>query len=133
MRLKALLFVLVLFVTGCSTTPQRITYEPIVDRDGWSAEGVIQYNYDHGQCKTYAREISPTKRSLGSLLAGAAFGALLGSAMYGSAGADAGRGAAIGSVSGGTLAGAYGMRDAFAEQAKVLRNCLQGRGYSVLN
>jgi hypothetical protein len=45
------------------------------------------------------------------------------------AGGDAGRGAGIGAVTG----GAQSARIADREKADVVRNCLRGRGYRVLN
>ncbi|MEJ2415372.1 MAG: glycine zipper family protein [Exilibacterium sp.] len=105
-------------LAGCAQ--QRI----IIDKKGVSMQ---QYLQDKAECETYAEEVS-IAASAGT---GAARGAVLGGAIgaiFGNANTAA-RGAGAGAVSG----GAGGASKAEREKLRVVKNCLVGRGYRVLN
>jgi len=105
-------------------------------------DDIEKYNVDVAQCQTLADSItieggetaSHSKRAL----RGAVAGGLLGAAVGGSSGAKygAGAGAATG-VTGGIISKGQSEQEiarALAqEQHKVMSNCLNGRGYVVLN
>src|SRR5690606_20319290 len=114
---RRLLCVASLVMAGCSGTTG-----PIIDTQGVD---MTQYRQDHAECEVYAEEVS-TGRAVGK---GAAGGAAVGAAIGAIAGGSAGRGAGIGAVTG----GAQSARTADREKAEVVRNCLRGRGYRVLN
>lgn len=95
---------------------------PIIDTKGVD---MAAYRQDLAECETYAEQVS-TGRAVGK---GAAGGAAVGAAIGAIAGGDAAKGAGIGAVSG----GAQSARMSDREKANVVRNCLRGRGYRVLN
>lgn len=101
------------------------TYRPLVDMRDVTDRG--QYERDLADCQNYAAPVSPGA----SAGAGAIFGAILGAALGAAVGnrdvaLDAARfGAVEGAVAGGT-AGA-------GTQVQIIRNCMSGRGYVVLN
>lgn len=106
-------------------------YEPIIDR-GRANFNPVAYEHDLAQCRAYARQIDAGEQAVsGGILgaaAGAAFGAV-GGAFAGNAGSGAALGASIGALGGG-LGGAG---DAATTQERVVRNCLAGRGYYILD
>lgn len=104
-------------LTGCSGASG-----PIIDTKGVD---MTQYERDRAECETYAEQVS-TGTAVGK---GAAGGAAVGAAIGAIAGGSAGKGAGIGAVTG----GAQSARTADQEKADVVRNCLRGRGYKVLN
>jgi hypothetical protein len=95
---------------------------PIVDTKGVD---MTRYRQDLAECEVYARQVS-TGQAVGK---GAAGGAAVGAAVGAIAGGDAAKGAGIGAVTG----GAESARISDREKAQVVRNCLRGRGYRVLN
>ena len=106
-------------LSGCAS------YRPIVDMRDVTDRG--QYERDLADCQNYAEPVSPGA----SAGAGAVIGAILGAAVGAAVGnrdvaLDAARfGAVEGAVAGG--AGAAGT------QVEIIRNCMSGRGYVVLN
>ncbi len=109
-------------IAGCAGSPGR----PIVDMKGVNTH---QYEQDLAECATYADEVEVTRKALGGAAAGAAVGAVLGAIWDGHSGSDVGRGAASGAV----LGGAGGVGSGLGERDQVVKNCLRGRGYHVLN
>lgn len=108
-----------LVVSGCATRGSSFT--PLVDMKGrdWAV-----FSQDTGECQLYARQ---TADAASGAAAGAVIGALLGAAL-------APRGyrsnvAGYGAVAGG-LGGATGANNS---QENIIRRCLSGRGYNVLN
>lgn len=96
----------------------------IVDTQGTN---MARYERDLAECEAYTEQVStPAKAARGAGI-GAAIGAALG-AIFGnsrSVGQSAGAGGVVG--------GARGAVDGEQEKDQVLRNCLRGRGYRVLN
>lgn len=101
------------------------TYRPIVDMRDVADRG--QYERDLADCQNYAAPVSPGA----SAGAGALFGAILGAALGAAVGdhelaREAGR---LGAVEGAVAGGAAGA----GTQVDIIRNCMSGRGYVVLN
>jgi len=126
-KLTSILFVFI-FLISCAPVPQ--SYEPIIDMRGTSIDWA-QYAQDLHECQEYAARICPTDQAVGEALAGAAFGAALG-AILGSGTGNVGEWAGIGAGSGGLSGAAHGAGSAIEEQKRIIRNCMRGRGYKVL-
>lgn len=87
---------------------------------------------DNSECNTLARQRSvggaAADGAVGGALAGALLGGIVGHA-YGETGAGAGYGAALGGATGGL----QGAGQAALTQDQIVRECMRGRGYRVLN
>ena len=118
----AFAFTLALLLSVCSSTPGK----PIVDMKGVNR---YQYEQDLEECSTYADEVNVAGKTVGGAAAGAAVGAAVGATWDGHDGNSPGRGAATGAVVG----GAGGVGAGLNERSQVVKNCLRGRGYRVLN
>ena len=108
--------ILALSLTACAANP-----DPIVDMKGVDP---VMYEADLADCKAYSREI----RTEAGVAKGAAGGAVVGGAI-GAIGGDTGQGAGIGAVAGGAKSAQMNER----EKQRVVKNCMRGRGYRVLN
>ena len=99
-------------------------YQPVVDMRGVEPS---RYQSDLAECQQYARQRDPATQAAAGAAAGAVFGALLAAA----AGSrfDRGAMARVGAVSGAAGGASHGAQS----QMDIVRNCLSGRGYSVLN
>lgn len=97
---------------------------PIVDTQGVD---MSRYNQDLAQCEAYAGQVNTGgeagKSALGGAVVGALFGAIVGNST------TVAQGAGVGAVAG----GAQGAVRGEGEKGQVVRNCLRGRGYRVLN
>lgn len=115
---SAILLVMSLIIAGCAS--QKV----IIDRDGVD---MAQYQRDLDACNAYAEEVDSGKKvaggAVGGALVGAAIGAIIGDSK------TAARGAGVGGVSGAARGGGR----AANEKSRVVKNCLRGRGYQVLN
>jgi outer membrane lipoprotein SlyB len=103
-------------LSGCSSHPG-----PIVDTKGVN---MAHYETDLEECQAYADQVRIEK--------GVAKGAVAGAAVGGATGAvvgDAGEGAGVGAITGAARSAQIGTR----EKSQVVKNCLRGRGYKVLN
>lgn len=120
-RLKrvALVAALAVPLAACTTTK-----EIIIDKQGVD---MSRYNQDLAECKTYANEVRTGSKATRGAVTGAVVGGLIGAAVGNSS--DAGRGAGVGAVSG----GARGVREGEQTEVQVVKRCLIGRGYRVLN
>ncbi|MBT8063115.1 MAG: glycine zipper family protein [Xanthomonadales bacterium] len=107
--------VLALSLTACAS------HKPIVDTKGVN---MALYERDLAECTEYAEQVESGEKVAKSAAVGAAVGAAIG-AVFG----NAGDGAATGAIDGGT----HGGLDADREKAAVVKRCLRGRGYRVLN
>ncbi len=105
-----------LLLSACASHP-----DPIVDTKGVN---MAQYQVDLAECREYSEEVSVA----GGAAKGAAAGAVVGAAA-GAIGGGADRGAGYGAIGGATRSGLYNQR----EKEQVVKNCLRGRGYRVLN
>jgi outer membrane lipoprotein SlyB len=109
-------FVTVLLLMGCAAHP-----DPIIDTKGVNME---QYQQDLEECQTFAEPIQTE--------VGAEKGAAAGAAVGGATGAvtgNAAEGAGIGAIAGAARSAQLNER----EKQQVVKNCLKGRGYNVLN
>ena len=105
---------------ACTTTD-----EIIIDRKGVN---MARYEADKAECETYADEVRTGEKAV----RGGASGAVVGGAIGGIAGDSsdaAARGAGVGAVSGVTR----GLREGEQSKVQVVKQCLRGRGYRVLN
>ncbi|MGB1561463.1 MAG: glycine zipper family protein [Sinimarinibacterium flocculans] len=97
---------------------------PIIDTQGVD---MARYNQDLSQCETYATQVNTGaeagKGAVGGAVLGAAIGAIVGNST------TVARGAGVGGVVGGARGAARGE----SEKDRVVKNCLRGRGYRVLN
>jgi outer membrane lipoprotein SlyB len=109
---------LVAALMGCSSN--RV----IVDTKGVD---MSRYTTDLQECETYAAQV-PVGEEV-------AKGAVRGGAVWGAIGAIFGnsRGAARGAGAGAVAGGAKGGANAEREQQQVVKTCMRGRGYKVLN
>ena len=115
------LFLLTLtLVIGCRATDDR----PIVDMRGVNQ---AQYYADLSECQAYADEVETGRQvargAVGGAVIGGAVGAVVGNSN--TAQRTAGAGAILGA--------SRSAQGAMTERERVIRNCLRGRGYRVLN
>lgn len=114
-----------LLLTGCASgyrygAPQEV----IIDTLGIDP---YQYQVDLADCKDYAANIDVSNRTVEGAAEGAVVGAVLG-AVVGNSNTTK-RGAGAGAV----LGGVKSNERARHEQSKIVKRCLKGRGYKVLN
>jgi hypothetical protein len=114
--------VLALCAAGCSS-------DPIVDMKGVDEE---RYQQDLAECRQFADQVDVARSAGGGALLGAAGGAAVG-AVVGAITGRPGTGAAVGGGAGGTSGLFAGGVRGENKKERVVRNCLRGRGYSVLD
>ena len=122
MRLIAA-FAAIALLAGCATAPGGANYRPMVD----TGHRIGDYNADLAECQQYAQRAAGAGDGA---VAGAVGGAIVMgvlSAILG--GGGHGRWAAVGALSGAASGAASGETN----QRDVIRRCMAGRGYSVLN
>jgi len=85
------------------------------------------YYQDLHECRNYAAQVKSGEKTLGRAIGGAIVGGAVGAIVGDSGTAKRAAGA------GGVLGGAEGVGAAHREKRQVVRNCLRGRGYRVLN
>jgi hypothetical protein len=103
-------------VVGCASHP-----EPIIDTVGIDMR---HYEQDLQDCETYGSQVRIEKGVAKGAVAGGAVGAASGAVL-----GDAGTGAGLGAIGGAARSAQIGER----EKSRVVKNCLRGRGYRVLN
>lgn len=113
-----------LTLLACKSTDDLLGNKPIVDLQGVN---IIAYESDLIDCQQYADEVQIGRQAAVGTVAGAAVGSVFG-AIIGDSG-TAQRGAGVGAVSGGMR----GVGNGLGEREQVIRRCLIGRGYRVLN
>jgi outer membrane lipoprotein SlyB len=114
--LKQIQIASAVLVAACAAHP-----DPIIDTKGVNVE---QYQLDLEECEAFKE---PVKTEVG-----AAKGAVAGAAVGGATGAitgDIGEGAGVGAIAGAARSAQLSER----EKQQVVKNCLRGRGYKVLN
>lgn len=107
-------------LAACTTTRDVIIDERGVD--------MARYRQDLAECRGYAEQVRSGEKAARGAASGAAVGGAIGAIASGSREGTA-RGAGIGAVTGGARGAAAGER----EVARVVKRCLRGRGYRVLN
>lgn len=116
-RLTALLLLFPL--VSCTTTD-----EIIIDEKGVN---MAAYEQDLAQCRAYSEQVLTGEKAAKGAVSGAVVGGLIGAAVGNSR--DAQRAAGAGAVTGGAKGVSQGARD----EVQVVKQCLRGRGYRVLN
>lgn len=123
MRRISIIACAALMLSGCA---QNFVagYEPIIDTKGTDAS---QYAKDLADCRGFAVKNDPATKAAQGAVAGAAIGALFGLAIGG--GRFAGYGAGVGAAEGGVAGGV----SAVVGQQQIVKRCMAGRGYNVLD
>lgn len=108
-----------MMLAGCAT--RGANYVPLVDMKN---RDPVTFNQDVMECQQYAKQ---RLDAAGGAVAGALIGALIGTALSprGYRNEVAGYGATAGAISGGAQAN--------ETQEVIIKRCLAGRGYNVLN
>jgi len=110
---------LLVLAAGCTTTD-----EIIIDDKGVN---MTRYEEDLAQCKGYSEQVAVGKKTAKGAASGAVVGGLIGAVTGDSS--DVAEGAGVGAVGGGAKGASQGEQD----KVRVVKNCLRGRGYRVLN
>ena len=119
-----LLLSLSLLLAGCANN-RSFMDEPIIDRKGVD---MAKYAIDKDECQQYAAEVRQGEKVARGVIGGAVVGGAIG-AIVNRGSNSAERGAGVGAVTGGVR----GTQEGIREQEKVVKQCLRGRGYRVLN
>lgn len=116
--MKAAIVLLVAVVlAGCG-------HRVVIDRRGVDMNA---YQRDLAECRTYADEVSGGARAATGALGGAVVGGAVGAILGDSRSAE--KLAGVGAVTGAARGGGSAAR----ERSTIVKNCLRGRGYQVLN
>ena len=123
MKFSAFSIIFTIFVAGCANH-MGANYRPIVDTQGVDLN---RYEADLQACQAYATQTASTAESAA---VGAVGGAVLTGLMaaVGGSGYDKGGSARMGAVAG----AAGGAVTGETSQRNIIRRCLSGRGYRVL-
>ena len=114
-----------ILLAGCSSSrTQQHNGGIIIDRKGVD---LITYQADLDECKAYANQVNTGDKVAKGTASGAVLGGVLGAVVGNSSTAQKGAGA--GAITGGVRGYSQGEK----EKQRVVRNCLKGRGYRVLN
>jgi outer membrane lipoprotein SlyB len=105
-----------IILAACSSHPG-----PIVDTKGVN---MAHYEEDLADCQAYGEQVHIEQGVAKGTVAGGAVGAATGAVL-----GDTGKGAGVGAISGAARSAQIGER----EQSGVVKRCLRGRGYRVLN
>jgi outer membrane lipoprotein SlyB len=120
------LALVVVITSGCANgyrgygAPKQI----IVDTQGVDLDA---YYDDLGDCESYARHVDVSAETTEGAVTGAVLGGVLGAVVGNHKTAERSAGA------GAVLGGVKGNQSARHEQERIVRRCLSGRGYRVLN
>jgi outer membrane lipoprotein SlyB len=112
--------ILMVFALAACTS----TNEIIIDQKGVN---MTAYQNDLAECQSYSEAVETGNKAAVGAASGAVIGGLVGAITGGPEGAA--RGAGVGVVGG----GAKGAGEGKKEEVQVVKNCLRGRGYRVLN
>lgn len=121
---KFLLVLAMTLLAGCASS-DRFVDAPIIDRKGVD---MAKYAADKEECEQYAAEVNRGEKVARGAIGGAVVGGAIGAIINRRSNA-AERGAGVGAVTGGV----GGAREGNREAEQVIRQCLRGRGYKVLN
>ena len=122
---KLFLYVNLCFIVGCAQTDLSDRNDiAIIDTRGVD-ESV--FKKDYSECSEFAKNIDLTERTLKQGAVAGATGAAVGAIIGGEEAAKKIGGSAA------VLNAVEANLDGRNEQAKIIKNCLRGRGYKVLN
>jgi len=113
-----------LLLSACAGNSQQASGGVIIDTKGVDMQAYYQ---DLHECRNYASQVNTGGQVAGKTISGAIIGGAVG-AITGDSG-TAKRAAGVG----GLLGAVKGSGQAGREKQRVVRNCLRGRGYRVLN
>jgi uncharacterized protein YcfJ len=113
-----------LLLASCASIEDLTGNNPIIDTQGVN---LARYETDLGQCQNYADEVAIAQKAGSGAVTGALVGGIFGAVIGDSDTAK--KGAGIGAIGG----GARGVGDGIRERERVIKRCLIGRGYRVLN
>ena len=115
-------FLVLVLVSGCAS--KQRSQGIIVDTKGVDMQ---QYRQDLGECREYAKQLNTSAKVAKGAIGGAVVAGAVGAVVGNSDAAK--RGAGAGAIAG----AAKGYSRGEAEKRQVVKNCLRGRGYRVLN
>lgn len=115
---------LLLTMTGCSSVEKLTSYDPVVDPRGVN---IAYYEADLLECRELGESANVSRDTATSAAGGAVVGGAIGAAVGNSSTAQ--RGAGVGAI----LGGVRGYQRGSREEERIIRRCLTGRGYRVLN
>ena len=122
-RVLVLFCLVIISISGCVANSSSSIFEsskPIIDTKGVD---MTQYEIDLEECSDFSEDISTGK----SIAKGAATGAAIGAVVE--VVTDEKEAIEKGAVAGGAKSGVRAVR----EKERILKRCLRGRGYKVLN
>ena len=119
MKYSVGIIAILLALAACTTTD-----EIIIDQQGVDMNA---YQRDLAECQHYAAGVRTEEKAVKGAGSGAVVGGLVGAITGGAEGAA--RGAGVGAVGG----GARGIDEGERSEVQVVKHCLSGRGYRVLN
>jgi uncharacterized protein YcfJ len=119
MKYRSLIVVCALAITACTTTDEIIIDEQGVDMNA--------YQRDLADCRRYGEQVKTGEKTAKGAASGAVVGGLTGAIFGGSSGAATGAG--VGALGGGVRGADEGERT----EVEVVKRCLAGRGYRLLN
>ena len=124
MKYFGLVIIAIATLTACRQVEEITGDRPIIDTKGVDMQA---FESDLQDCYAYADEVQSGRKVATGAATGAAVGGVIGAVVGDSDTAK--RSAGVGAVTG-TMSGAG---SAMSERHMVVRNCLAGRGYLVLN
>ena len=123
--MRPYLIITLTFWATCYASTDAFADEPIIDSKGVD---MSRYYVDKAECEAFAHEVRTGKKVVRGAVGGAVVGGAIGAiASWGPDSAE--RGAGVGAITGGIRGAQQGAR----ETKRVVRQCLRGRGYRVLN
>lgn len=124
MKFQTLAGLILFTLMSCSSIEELSGNQPIIDTKGVSP---ARFDTDLIECQAYADEVQIGQKAVVGVVSGAVIGGLLG-AVWGNSNTSQ-RGAGVGAVG----AGSKGVMQGISERDRVIKRCLIGRGYRVLN
>lgn len=124
MKTRSLLLLSVVILAACASVEDMTGNNPIIDSQGVN---MVAYNGDLTECQSYADQVAIGQKAAAGAVSGTVVGGIFGAVLGNSDTAQ--RGAGVGAVGG----GARGVGEALRERQRVIKSCLRGRGYRVLN
>ncbi len=121
---RTLMALIALSTTACSSVEELTGNTPIIDTRGVN---IAQYEQDLAACQSYADQVAIARQAGTRVIAGAVVGSVFGAVLGNSETVQ--RGAGAGAIAGGTRGVGAGLH----ERHTVVKRCLMGRGYRVLN
>ncbi|MDX2464716.1 MAG: glycine zipper family protein [Porticoccus sp.] len=114
-----------LVISGCSSHQNNgASSGIIIDTKGVD---MYQYREDVDECSSYAEQVPVAGKAAKTAAGGAVLGGVVGAIIGDSSAVK--KGAGVGAVTGAVKGTSSGYR----ERDRVVKNCLRGRGYRVLN